>query len=271
LYEHTARRPVASINFVTAHDGFTLRDLVSYNEKHNDANGEDNNDGESHNRSWNCGTEGDTKDPEILALRAQQTRNFLATMLLSQGVPMICHGDELGRTQRGNNNGFCQDNKLTWIDWGNIDVDLLAFTRRVTELRQQHPIFRRRRFFDGRPVRRRGTKSLPDIAWFTPDGSQMTENDWASGFGRSVGVFLNGNGIPGTDVRGQRVVDESFLLYFSAHDDAIDFCLPPSEFGPGWEIVLDTAQPSIDNEEILKAGATVPVGPRALVVLRRAL
>ncbi|MBV9593860.1 MAG: glycogen debranching protein GlgX [Actinobacteria bacterium] len=269
LYEHSARRPVASINFVTAHDGFTLRDLVSYNEKHNEANGESNNDGESHNRSWNCGVEGDTDDPGVLGLRGQQSRNFLATLLLSQGVPMICHGDELGRTQRGNNNGFCQDNELTWIDWSKIDVDLLAFTRRVTELRQRHPIFRRRRFFDGRPVRRRGTKSLPDIAWFRPDGSQMTEKDWASGFGRSVGVFLNGNGIPDRDARGERVVDESFVLFFSAHDEAIEFRLPPSEYAPGWQVVLDTARPDQDDEDVLSAESIVSVGPRALMVLQR--
>ena len=200
-----ARRAAArspAINFVTAHDGFTLRDLVSYNEKHNEANGEDNNDGESHNRSWNCGVEGPTDDPAILALRARQQRNFLATLLLSQGVPMICHGDELGRTQQGNNNGYCQDNELTWVDWANIDVDLLAFTRRLTELRRAHPIFRRRRFFDGRPVRRRGQDTLPDIAWFTPDGAEMTEEDWDSGFGRAIAVYLNGQGIAGTDGRG---------------------------------------------------------------------
>ena len=159
LYEHSARRPVASINFVTAHDGFTLRDLVSYNEKHNEANGEDNNDGESHNRSWNCGVEGPTDDPEVNELRARQQRNFLATLFLSQGVPMICHGDELGRTQQGNNNGYCQDNELTWIDWEHADDDLLAFTRTVSALRREHPTFRRRRFFEGRPVARQGRRS----------------------------------------------------------------------------------------------------------------
>src|SRR3954467_2854594 len=171
LYEGTGRRPVASINFFTAHDGFTLRDLVSYNEKHNEANGEGGVDGESHNRSWNCGVEGETDDPAILELRARQRRNFIATLFLSQGVPMICHGDELGRTQRGNNNGYCQDNELTWIDWANPDEEMVAFTRRVAALRKEHPIFRRRRFFDGRPTRR--GDQLPDIAWFTPDGREM--------------------------------------------------------------------------------------------------
>ena len=205
LYEHTGRRPVASINFVTAHDGFTLRDLVSYNEKHNEANGEDNNDGESHNRSWNCGAEGRPTTPRINELRARQQRNFLTTLLLSQGVPMICHGDELGRTQSGNNNGYCQDNELTWIDWADADTDLLEFTRTVSALRAEHPVFRRRRFFNGKPVGRRGQDGLPDIAWFAPNGAEMTDEDWGAGFAKSVAVFLNGHGIPGRDPRGQRV------------------------------------------------------------------
>jgi isoamylase len=269
LYEHSARRPVASINFVTAHDGFTLRDLVSYNEKHNDANGEDNNDGESHNRSWNCGAEGPTKDPKIIALRAQQERNFIATLFLSQGVPMLCHGDELGRTQGGNNNGFCQDNDITWIDWKNIDVDLLEFTRRAAELREAHPTFRRRRFFQGRPVRRRGKEGLPDIAWLQPDGNEMSEEDWDSGFGRAVAVFLNGNGLTDVDSRGERVVDDSFVLCFSAHDEAIAFSLPPKDYGSGWQVVIDTAHVDHDEDKVYEAGAGVSVGPRALVVLRR--
>ena len=203
---------MASINFVTAHDGFTLRDLVSYNEKHNEANGEDNNDGESHNRSWNCGVEGPTDDPEVNALRARQQRNFLATTLLSQGVPMISHGDELGRTQNGNNNGYCQDNEITWIHWDKADTELLEFTRSVSALRAAHPVFRRRRFFNGMPVRRRGAVGLPDISWFRPDGSEMSDDDWGSGFGKSVAVYLNGLGIPDLDARGQRVTDDSFCL-----------------------------------------------------------
>ena len=190
LYEHTARRPVASINFVTAHDGFTLRDLVSYNEKHNEANSEDNRDGESHNRSWNCGAEGPTDDPEINALRARQQRNFLTTLLLSQGVPMISHGDELGRTQQGNNNVYCQDNELSWIDWANADTELIEFTRAVSALRAAHPVFRRRRFFSGKPVGRRGGDGLPDIAWFAPDGSEMT------GGGLGVGLRQVDRGLP---------------------------------------------------------------------------
>src|SRR6201985_3985955 len=186
LYEHTGRRPVASINFIVAHDGFTLRDLVSYNDKHNDANKEDNRDGESHNRSWNCCAEGPTHDKEISALRALQQRNFLTTLLLSQGVPMLAHGDELGRTQQGNNNVYCQDNELSWIDWAHADTELIEFTRAVSALRTAHPVFRRRRFCSGKPVGRRGDGSLPDISWFAPDGSEMTGEDWESGFAKSL-------------------------------------------------------------------------------------
>ncbi len=269
LYEHSARRPVASINFVTAHDGFTLKDLVSYNEKRNEANGEDNRDGESYNRSWNCGYEGPTDDPEVNALRARQQRNFLATLLLSQGVPMISHGDEIGRTQQGNNNGFCQDNELTWIDWKNLDVDLLAFTRYVSSLRHDHPVFRRRRFFDGLPVGRRGRKGLPDIAWLRPDGSQMTKQDWGSGFGRAVAVFLNGQGLADRDGRGERVVDDSFVLCFSAHHEHIQFMLPPASYGRNWQVVLDTMNPDVGDEQVLRYRQRVDVGPRALVVLQR--
>ncbi len=269
LYAHSGRRPVASINFVTCHDGFTLLDLVSYNEKHNEANGEGNKDGESHNRSWNCGVEGPTEDPDIVALRAQQRRNFLTTILLSQGVPMICHGDELGRTQRGNNNGYCQDNEVTWIDWTSTDTELLAFTSRVAAIRKEHPVFRRRRFFDGRPVRRRGANSLPDIAWFRPDGTEMSEEDWGSGFGRAVSVYLNGHGIPDRDSRGERVDDDSFLICFSAHHEQIDFELPSVGYGGGWRVVLDTADVSVGLSDSGPAGASVPVGPRAIVVLQR--
>ncbi|HVU91578.1 MAG TPA: alpha-amylase family glycosyl hydrolase, partial [Jatrophihabitans sp.] len=266
LYENSGRRPMASINFVTAHDGFTLMDLVSYNEKHNEANQDDNNDGESHNRSWNCGVEGETDDADVLALRARQRRNFVATLFLSQGVPMLCHGDELGRTQKGNNNGYCQDNELTWIDWTALDADMLAFTRRVSHLRREHPVFRRRRFFDGRPTRR-GDR-LPDIAWFTPDGQEMTEDDWESGFGRSIAVYLNGEGIPDRDTRGQRVTDDSFYLCFSAHDEAIDFTLPGPEHGASWRVVVDTMTAD-EPGTVVPAGGTVAVGPRALMVLQK--
>lgn len=271
LYEHTSRRPVASINFVTAHDGFTLRDLVSYNEKHNEANGDDNTDGESNNRSWNCGVEGPTDDAGIDALRRRQQRNFLATTLLSQGVPMISHGDELGRTQGGNNNGYCQDNEITWIDWESADTELTAFIGGVAAIRTAHPVFRRRRFFTGRPVRARGSQDVPDVAFFTPSGSEMTDEDWNTAFGKSVAVYLNGQGIPDLDERGQRVVDDSFVLCFNAHHDAIEFTLPPEQFGSGWQLVLDTASglATVEAEATpLDAEATVMVEGRALTVFR---
>ena len=268
LYEHSARRPVASINFVTAHDGFTLRDLVSYNEKHNEANGEDNNDGESHNRSWNCGVEGPTDDEQINELRARQQRNFIATLFLSQGVPMMCHGDELGRTQGGNNNGFCQDNEITWIDWANADEGLTAFTREVSTLRREHPTFRRRRFFDGRPTGK-GKDRLPDIAWLQPDGNLMAEEDWDSGFGRAVAVFLNGAGITGTDERGEQITDDSFLLCFSAHHEDIDFTIPGDGAAGQWQVVLDTAIEAVTDAKPINTGETLTVKPRTLVVLQR--
>jgi isoamylase len=266
LYETSSRRPFASINFVTAHDGFTLNDLVSYNEKHNEANGDNNDDGESHNRSWNCGVEGDTDDADVLELRARQKRNFLTTLFLSQGVPMISHGDELGRTQGGNNNGYCQDNEVTWIHWDKVDQALLAFTRRLAGLRREHPVFRRRRFFDGRPVRR--GEQMPDIVWFTPDGREMTEDDWESGFGRSIAAYLNGDGIPDTDARGERVTDDAFLLCFSAHDEAIDFTVPGPDYCPAWRIVVDTMDDTV-HDTAVSPGQTIPVGPRAIVVLQR--
>ncbi|MEV5041180.1 MULTISPECIES: glycogen debranching protein GlgX [unclassified Microbacterium] len=267
LYEQDGRWPVASINFVTAHDGFTLRDLVSYNEKHNEANGEDNNDGESHNRSYNHGVEGPTDDPDILRVRARQQRNFLATMLLSQGVPMISHGDELGRTQNGNNNGYAQDNELTWIDWTSIDQPLIEFTSVLARLRRDHPTFRRRRFFDGRPVRREEGAPLPDIAWIRPDGSEMQPEDWDSGFGRAVGVFLNGDGIRERDRRGEEIHDRHFFVFFNAGDETVDFTVPTASASPAWEIIVDTAGGAADSP-VVEQGGSVSVGARALVVLR---
>ncbi|WP_051265063.1 glycogen debranching protein GlgX [Nakamurella lactea] len=266
LYEHSGRRPVASINFVTAHDGFTLNDLVSYDDKHNEANGEDNKDGESHNRSWNCGTEGPTDDPEILALRSRQRRNFLATLLLSQGVPMLLHGDEMARTQQGNNNAYCQDSELTWIDWAGADESLVEFTASVMRLRKHHPTFRRRRFFDGRPTARGEGEPLPDIAWFTPAGVAMTDRDWGAGFGRSVAVFLDGHGIHGTDTRGSKVIDDSFMLLFNAHDEGLEFTLPPEEYGQAWQIVIDTAG-FADGQQPATAGGSVQVAAKGMVVL----
>ncbi|OBG83987.1 glycogen debranching enzyme GlgX [Mycobacterium sp. E802] len=266
LYEQTGRRPFASINFVTAHDGFTLRDLVSYNEKHNEANGEDNRDGESNNKSWNCGAEGPSEDPAVNELRARQQRNFLTTLLLSQGVPMISHGDELGRTQGGNNNVYCQDNEISWIDWDSADADLIEFTRAVSALRAAHPVFRRRRFFDGRPVREAGAAVLPDIAWFSPDGSDMTTEDWETGYAKSVAVYLNGQGIADLDVRGQRVVDDSFLLCFNAHYEPIEFALPPAQFAAWWVPAISTSANSITDP--IAPGDTVSVDARAVLVLQ---
>ncbi|HYQ31999.1 MAG TPA: glycogen debranching protein GlgX [Lapillicoccus sp.] len=242
LYEHSGRKPIASINFVVAHDGFTLRDLVSYNEKHNEANGENNQDGESHNRSWNCGVEGPTDDPAISVLRLQQRRNFLTTLLLSQGVPMLAHGDEMGRTQLGNNNGYCQDSDLTWVDWDldDDDAELLRFTRRLVQLRKDHPVFRRRRFFAG-TADHGGESDLGDIAWFMPNGKHMDGEAWRDGMARSLMVFLNGDAIPAPDRRGNTVHDDSFLVVFNAHDEAITFTLPEEEYGVEWYIEVDTS------------------------------
>jgi len=267
LYEHSGRRPVASINFVTAHDGFTLRDLVSYNDKHNDANGEDGNDGESHNRSSNHGVEGPTDDPAIRTLRARQQRNFLATLLLSQGVPMISHGDELGRTQNGNNNGYAQDNETTWVHWDQVDHPLVEFTAALARLRRDHPTFRRGRFFNGRPVRREEGMPVPDIAWLRPDGTQMQPEDWESGFGRAIGVFLNGRGIRERDRRGTEISDLHFFVLFNAGDEPLDFTIPRAAFGPQWEIVIDTAgMPEGDGTR--RGGDIVPLQEKSLVVLR---
>ncbi|QXG76495.1 glycogen debranching protein GlgX [Modestobacter sp. L9-4] len=268
LYQGSGRRPVASINFVTAHDGFTLNDLVSYNEKHNEANGEDNNDGESHNRSWNGGVEGETDDPEILALRAQQRRNFIATLMLSQGVPMLLHGDELGRTQGGNNNGYCQDDEITWIDWENIDEGLLEFTKLVTKLRTDHPTFRRRRFFHGRPVRREEGDPVQDIAWLTPAGELMSDEDWDAGYAKSMAMYLNGHGIRETDERGEDLVDDCFVLAFNAHHEPIEFTMPSDDYAAGWTVVADTAELEEVEPVTVKAGETLTVAARATVVLQ---
>jgi glycogen operon protein len=265
LYQSDGRKPFASINFITAHDGFTLRDLVSYNDKHNEANGENNNDGESHNRSWNCGAEGETDDPVVRDLRARQQRNFLATLLLSQGVPMVLHGDELGRTQRGNNNAYCQDNDLAWVDWSSIDTDLLAFTRSVAQLRAEHPVFRRRRFFACRGQ----DDALGDIAWFTPGATHMTDEDWSVGFAKSLAVFVNGSAISEPGTRGERVVDDCFYLMFNAHHEPIDFTLPPEAYGEAWEAVLDTAEPDVGGRKPYRATEQVPMADRSMMVLRR--
>ena len=278
LYEHDGRRPVASINFVTAHDGFTLRDLVSYNEKHNEANGEDNNDGESHNRSWNCGVEGPTDDQGVLALRARQQRNFLATLLLSQGVPMLLHGDELGRTQGGNNNGYNQDNDTTWVDWSDTDSALVEFTATLSRLRREHPTFRRSRFFDGRPAQPRDPDAAAaakldpgahrnDIAWLRPDGTLMEREDWESGFGLAVGMFLNGQGIRERDSRGQPIVDKHFIVLFNAGDAPIDFRMPDVRRSPTWDVLVDTGGQLVGRAPV-EPGTAITLESRSLVVLR---
>lgn len=265
LYEHSGRRPVASVNFVTAHDGFTLRDLVSYNDKHNDANGEEGRDGADDNRSYNFGVEGPTDDPAVLTLRARQQRNFLTTLLLSQGVPMLLHGDEIGRTQGGNNNGYAQDNETTWMDWDAADRPLLEFTAALARLRRDHPTFRRRRFFEGRPVRETGD-ALPDIAWLRPDGTLMRPEDWDSGFGRAIGVFLNGAGISERDRRGEAIRDRHFIVLFNAGDDIIDFHIPVVEHSPDWEVVVDTSGERADSQPV-KPGDVVRLEAKSTIVL----
>ena len=268
LYEATGRRPSASINFVTAHDGFTLTDLVSYNEKHNEANGEDNRDGESHNRSWNCGVEGPTDDPDVLELRARQMRNIMATLMVSQGTPMISHGDEIGRTQHGNNNVYCQDSEISWMDWTLCETnsDLLRFVRRVTKLRTDHPVFRRRRFFEGKPLRT--GEQVRDIAWLTPSGTEMTSREWDSGF-KFVAMFLNGDAIPSPDARGERVVDDTFLLCFNAHSNPVEFTAPDASYAAQWTCDVDTAHPAGAAELILAAGEKTSLRGRSVIVLRK--
>jgi len=265
LYAHNGRRPVASINFVTCHDGFTLTDLVSYDRKHNEANGEDNRDGTDDNRSWNCGAEGPVDDPEINRLRRRQRRNFLATLFVSQGVPMVLAGDEIGRTQHGNNNAYCQDNELSWVDWSLVERerDLLEFVRSLAALRRRHPVFRRRRFFRGT-----GGDGTRDVVWLTPAGAEMREADWHNG-ARSLAVFLNGDAISEPGPRGERIRDDSFLLLFNAHHEPVTFTLPGSEYGPGWEAVIDTAEETgCGSGEVRPAGALVCVTGHSLQILR---
>jgi glycogen operon protein len=267
LYALTGRRPSASVNFVTAHDGFTLHDLVSYNEKHNEANGEDNRDGESHNRSWNCGAEGPTDDPGICALRNRQKRNFLAALLLSQGIPMLLGGDEIGRTQGGNSNAYCQDNEISWYDWGKVDEDLLDFTASLIRLRREHPVFHRRRWFYGQLLHGSGVR---DIGWFRPDGEEMSAEDWQQGFARSLAVFLNGDAIPNTDRRGEPVKDASFYLLWNAGDEPLPFRLPGGMWGGGWSEVFDTGKPRFEaGEAIRREGEEVAVSGRCVVVLQK--
>ncbi len=268
LYAGTGRRPYASINFVTAHDGFTLRDLVSYNEKHNEANGEDNRDGTDDNLSWNCGVEGPTDDPAILALRAHQQRNFLATLLLSQGVPMLLAGDEIGRTQQGNNNAYCQDNEVSWVDW-NLDrqrKELLEFTRLLIQLFHQHPVLRRRTFFQGRKIR---GSEVKDLTWFRPDGKEMSDEDWNDPHARCLGLRLAGDAIEEVDARGNRIVDDTLLILLNAHHDPIPFFLSAHRPRMRWELVLDTREPTGKRRQRpIRGGTPYEMEARSLALLR---
>jgi len=268
LYGRGGRRPFASINFVTAHDGFTLEDLVSYDAKHNEANGEANRDGSDNNLSWNCGAEGPTDDEGILTLRSRQQRNFLATLLLSQGVPMLCGGDEIGRSQQGNNNAYCQDSELSWHDWrfDRPRRDLLAFTRQLIRLRRAHPVFRRRQFFYGR--RLQGSE-VKDLAWFRPDGKEMSDADWREPAARCLGLRLAGDAIGEVDGRGERIVDDTFLLLLNAHHESVPFLLPAHRPGIRWQVLLDTRQPpGTRRPRAMKGGKEYQLEARSLTLLR---
>jgi isoamylase len=267
LYARSGRRPYASINFVTAHDGFTLQDVVSYNQKHNEANGEDNRDGTDNNRSWDCGVEGPTDDAAINALRARQKRNFLATILLSQGVPMLLAGDELGRTQQGNNNAYCQDNEISWVNWDRLgeEKELVAFVRRLIALRQNHPVFRRRNFFQGRSIKGAGVK---DILWLRPDGREMTDEEWNQEHARTLGLFLSGSAVDEIDERGQLITDENFVFLMNAHHEEVSFTLPTAASGMMWNCLVDTSferarSPGTVHEPM----TTYSLQPRSLALL----
>ncbi len=270
LYEHTGRTPIASINFVTAHDGFTLRDLVSYNHKHNEANGEDNADGEDHNRSWNCGVEGPTDDPEVNALRLRQQRNFLTTLLLSQGVPMLAHGDEISRTQGGNNNVYAQDNEIAWMDWdtGEVERGLLEYTSRLIAMRRNHPVLRRRRFFNGSYSSPNGLPALPDLAWFAPSAEPMDQELWEDPEQRAVAAFFNGEAIDYPDDQGRPIVDDSFLFLINAGAQDVTFTLPGADYGEEWVTTVHT-DPDGEIADVHGPGSRVEVGSRSIVVLSR--
>ena len=269
LYAHNGRRPYASINYITCHDGFTLHDLVSYNYKHNEANGEDNRDGSDRNLSWNCGAEGPSNDPQVEELRARQKRNLLATLLLSQGVPMLLAGDELGRTQSGNNNAYCQDNTLSWVDWSmsSLDDEMLEFVTRVIHLRRRHPVFHRRNFFQGRPIRGSGIK---DIHWIKADGHEMSDLEWSHDFARSLGVYLSGEALGEVDERGRAIHDDNFIILFNAHHERIDFTLPILCEGCRWEVLLDThINRGLTANLFYPGGEIYPLEGRTLALLRQ--
>ena len=265
LYRNDNRNPTASINFIASHDGFTLNDLVSYNERHNEANKENNQDGKSDERSWNGGAEGPTEDAGIIALRNRQKRNFLTTLFLSQGVPMLRAGDELGQTQQGNNNAYCQDNEISWIDWEKADQGLLEFTARIIKFRKAHPVFSRKHWFQGRPIKK---NEQGDIAWFLPDGSEMTEEHWKTDFAKSLGIFLNGGGIHSVNSNNEPLIDDSFYLIFNAHWEAIDYKLPDKKFGQRWTKVWDTNGPATDTRSKFAPGDTIKVGDRMVILLQ---
>jgi glycogen operon protein len=269
LYEGEGRRPYASVNYVTAHDGFTLADLVSYNERHNESNGEENRDGHEHNLSWNCGIEGPTDDPGVNELRARQQRNFIATLMLSQGVPMLQGGDEIGRTQRGNNNAYCQDNELSWLDW---DLDeqrkrLLEFTRLMTRLFHEHPVLRRRKFFQGRRIR---GSQVSDLMWFRADGGEMTEDDWNDPAARSIALRLAGDAIEEVDNYGNHINDDTLLILMSAESEAKSFTLPPHPGGAEWELMIDTRAPlgRPESPVILRGADVYSLEARSLALFR---
>lgn len=271
LYEHSGRRPMASINFVTAHDGFTINDLVSYNQKHNEANGEGGQDGESNNRSWNCGVEGETDDPQVLRLRARQHRNFLTTLFLSQGVPMLLMGDEIARTQEGNNNTYCQDNQLSWMRWdeeNEYSQSLLKFTKKLIAFRNQHPVFHRRRFFAGAPDRG-GESEVGEIEWLTPTGEHMTEEEWQAAFARSLMIFLNGQAIREPDQRGKKILDDSFLVLINAAPHPITFKIPETIEGQvQWQIAISTMEAAPDAQRLYHPGEEIELIDRSVIVLQ---
>jgi len=267
LYQDDGRRPYASINFVTAHDGFTLNDLVSYNEKHNQANGEENRDGTDHNLSWNCGVEGPTDDPEIIALRERQKRNFLATLLVSQGVPMILGGDEIGRTQRGNNNAYCQDNDLSWFDWDLTERDgaLRAFTQRLLRIRREQPLLRRQKFYQGHLI---PGSNIKDITWLRTDGEEMGEDEWQTSFIRALGVRLAGDTLNAYDERGEPWARDAVLLLMNAHHEDIPFALPEGIGSGRWDVLVDTDAPEAESgERLTMPGEDYNVTGRSLVLL----
>ena len=267
LYQHNGRKPVASVNFVTAHDGFTLNDLVSYNNKHNEANGEDNRDGESHNRSWNCGVEGPTTIRDVNELRHRQMRNMFSTLLLSQGIPMICGGDEVARTQLGNNNGYCQDNEISWTHWKLKDYqkDMCEFVSKLVHLRLEHPVLHRRRFFTGRDANM-APDALPQVEWFDHNGNIMDLEAWSNTHAFSIMVFLNGSDIPEPDWYGNTMVDNDFILIFNAHYEPIMFTLPEEQYGRKWKLIVDTHNPK-GPELNYEAGFAITAQSRSFMLL----